>query len=156
MAELHGRVRERLRTQIIGGDGTHAFADPTLFAEVEALLHRAASTTDTATLILPELLGDPSSWRLRTSLRYQSHRSRGPAALLMFVKRRLLMPAFRWLYEYSRDNFDRQRRTNQVLFACVEELAIETASLRREIRRLSGAAPDDGSAPARSDVNVRR
>jgi hypothetical protein len=48
------------------------------------------------------------------------------------------MPVFRWLYEYSRDNFERQRRTNQVLFACVQELALETALLRREIRRLSG------------------
>jgi hypothetical protein len=47
------------------------------------------------------------------------------------------MPPLRWLFEYSRDNFERQRRTNHVLFACVQELALETARLRREVRRLS-------------------
>ena len=82
----------------------------------------------------------PTSKTLRslpTSRRYQSHRAKGPASLLIFLKRNVLMPVFRWLYEYSRDNFERQRRTNQVLFACVQELALETAILRREIRRLS-------------------
>jgi hypothetical protein len=43
------------------------------------------------------------------------------------------MPVLRWLFEYSRDNFERQRRVNQVLFACVQELALETARLRREL-----------------------
>ena len=45
------------------------------------------------------------------------------------------MPAFRWLFEYSRDNFERQRRVNRVLFACVQELALETARLRQELDR---------------------
>jgi len=43
----------------------------------------------------------------------------------------------RWLFEYSRDNFERQRRMNEVLSACVQELAIETARLRQEVHRLS-------------------
>jgi hypothetical protein len=141
MNELHGRVRERLRAQVVASGGSPAFEDPALFADVEALLHAAAGTADSAKLILPELLGDPDTWRLTTSMRYQSHRSKGPAALLISVKRYILMPIFRWLYEYSRDNFERQRRTNLVLFACVQELALETALLRREIRRLSGDRP---------------
>jgi hypothetical protein len=141
MTELHGRVRERLRAQLLASGGSPNFEDPALFADVEALLHAAASTPESAKLILPELLGEPDTWRLTTSMRYQSHRAKGPASLLIFLKRRVLMPVFRWLYEYSRDNFERQRRTNQVLFACVQELALETALLRREIRRLSG---DDG------------
>jgi hypothetical protein len=45
------------------------------------------------------------------------------------------MPALRWFFEYSRDNFERQRRVNQVLFACVQELAAETARLRRDLDR---------------------
>ena len=138
MTELHGRVRERLRAQILASGGSADFEDPALFADVEALLHAAAGTPDSAKLILPELLGEPETWRLSTSMRYQSHRAKGPASLLIFLKRNVLMPVFRWLYEYSRDNFERQRRTNQVLFACVQELALETAILRREIRRLSG------------------
>ncbi len=141
MTELHARVRERLRAQIVASGGSRAFEDPALFADVEALLHAAATTSDATKLILPELLGNPDTWRLTTSMQYQSHRSRGPASLLIFLKRYVLMPVFRWLYEYSRDNFERQRRTNQALFACVQELAIETARLRREVRRLSSSAP---------------
>ena len=33
----------------------------------------------------------------------------------------------RWLYEYSLENFRRQQRLNLILFACIEELAIENA-----------------------------
>jgi hypothetical protein len=82
-------------------------------------------------------------------MRYQSHRGKGAASAIMALKRRVLMPLFRWLFEYSRDNFERQRRTNHVLFACVQELAIESALLRRELRRLSGtrSAPPPLDAP---------
>jgi hypothetical protein len=156
MAELHGRVRERLRAQIVGGGGPPAFDDPALFAEVEALLHRAASTPDTATLVLPELLGEPETWRLTTTLRYQSHRPPGPAALLIFFKRRVMLPILRWLYEYSRDNFERQRRTNHVLFACVQELAIETARLRRELARVSAPTSPPGVGEPRSTPRSER
>lgn len=160
MAELHGRVRERLRSQLVEGTGPHAFDDAALFREVEAVLRGAASTPDTARLILPELLGEPDTWRLTTSMRYQSHRGRAAASLLMFIKRRVLMPLLRWLYEYSRDNFERQRRTNHVLFACVQELALETALLRRELLRLSPAPPQPtsgtGSPAARPDPAATR
>jgi len=145
MTALRERVRARLRERIVTGHDAHAFNDPKVFDEVEALLYAAASTSDATTLMLPELLGSPDAWRLTTSMRYQSHRARGPAALFGFVKRRILMPAFRWLFEYSRDNFERQRRTNLVLFACVQELAVETAQLRRDVRRLSSAADADRS-----------
>jgi hypothetical protein len=137
MAELQHRVRERMRAQMSEAGG-EPFDDPQVFAEVESLLRAAAATPETRPLILPELLGEPHTWRLTTTMRYQSHRAKGPASLIMGLKRHVLMPLFRWLFEYSRDNFERQRRTNHVLFACVQELAIESALLRREIRRLSG------------------
>jgi hypothetical protein len=156
MTELHARVRERLRVQIVASGGSRAFDDPALFADVEALLHAAASASDTTKLILPELLGDPDTWRLTTSMRYQSHRTKGPASLLIFLKRHVLMPVFRWLYEYSRDNFERQRRTNQVLFACVQELALEAAQLRREVRRLSPSAPGPASSEPHAEFRDRR
>ena len=44
------------------------------------------------------------------------------------------MPALRWLFEYSHDNFVRQQRVNHVLFACVQELAIQNAELRRSLQ----------------------
>lgn len=137
MTELQGRVRERLRLQLLQNGGSRAFEDPALFAEVEALLQAAANTGRTSTLLLPELLGDPDTWRLRTKPPYQSHRSAGAASLILFFKQRVLMPVLRWLFEYSRDNFERQRRVNDVMFACVQELAAETARLRQEVRRLS-------------------
>lgn len=137
MRELQGRVRERLRLQLLQNGGSRAFEDPALFAEVEALLQAAANTNQTSTLLLPELLGDPATWRLSTKPPYQSHRSAGAASAVLFLKRRVLMPVLRWLFEYSRDNFERQRRVNDVMFACVQELAAETARLRQEVRRLS-------------------
>jgi hypothetical protein len=135
MSELQGRVRERLRTELLRNGASPAFEDPRLFADVEALLHTATDVGDTDALLLPELLGDPDTWRLETAIRYQSHRAKGAASILIFLKRRVLMPVFRWLFEYSRDNFERQRRVNRVLFACVQELALETARLRQELDR---------------------
>jgi hypothetical protein len=136
MTELQGRVRERLRHQLLRHGASPAFEDPALFADVETLLRGAADAATPPALLLPELMGDPETWRVETRMRYQSHReSAGP--VLIFVKRRVLMPLLRWLFEYSRDNFERQRRMNDVLCACVQELAIETASLRQEVRRLA-------------------
>jgi hypothetical protein len=137
MAELQGRVRERLRANLLDRGASRAFEDPAVFAEVEALFQRAVNTTDTSTLILPELLGDPATWRLSIGAPYRSHRSTGAASIILLVKRRIMMPILRWLFEYSRDNFERQRRVNDVLFACVQELAAETTRLRQEVSRLS-------------------
>jgi hypothetical protein len=134
MADVEGRVRERLRLHLVR-HGAAAFEDPALFAEVERLLRASVDEGDSHALMLPELLGDPSSWRLETAMRYGSHRSQGSATVVLFLKRRLLMPLFRWLFEYSRDNFERQRRVNQVLFACVQELALENARLRHDIQQ---------------------
>ena len=66
-------------------------------------------------------------------MRLDSHRGSAAAGLIIFVKKRLVLPVVRWLFEYNRDNFERQRRVNAVLFACVQELAIETARLRRDL-----------------------
>ncbi len=137
MTELQARVRERLRQHLLDHGASTAFEDPALFAEVERLLQTATRTGDSPALILPELLGDPETWRLRTAMRLESHRAGAAGGAIVFVKRRVLMPLFRWMFEYSRDNFERQRRVNQVLFACVQELAVETARLRLELQRRS-------------------
>ena len=137
MAELHERVRARLRERLLSHGASREFEDPAFFADVERIFQSAIATGDAQTLILPELLGDRETWRLQTAMRYQSHRSRGPASVILFVKQRIMMPLLRWLFEYSRDNFERQRRMNDVLAACVQELAIETARLRQDVQRLS-------------------
>ena len=133
MDDLRARVRERLRQDLLRHGGPGEFDDPALFAEVERILHTAVDR-DSRALVLPELMGPPETWRLDTAMRWPSHRASGPASLIRFVKQRLLMPLLRWMFEYSRDNFERQRRVNLVLFACVQELATETARLRHDRR----------------------
>lgn len=151
MAELHERVRGRLRERLLSHGASREFEDPALFAEVERILQSATSTGDSQVLLLPELLGDRETWRLQTAIRFQSHRASGVGSIIIFIKRRVLMPIVRWLYEYSRDNFERQRRVNDVLFACVQELAIENARLRRDVQALidSGAEARDAKAASR-------
>ena len=136
LTELQARVRERLRAGLLRHGASAALHDPALFAEVEALLRHATERARPSAILLPELLGDPDTWRLDTAMRYRSHRG-GVGRAIVFVKRRLMMPVLRWLFEYSRDNFERQRHMNDVLAACVQELAIETARLRQEVHRLS-------------------
>ncbi|MFN7985490.1 MAG: hypothetical protein U0Q11_26925 [Vicinamibacterales bacterium] len=61
----------------------------------------------------------------------------------------MLLPLMRWLYEYSLENFRKQRRINQVLFACIEELAIENAWLRQALgSRPSSSQAADTDAPS--------
>ena len=137
MAELQGRVRERVRAELVRHGASAALEDPALFADIDAMLRAAIERSQPAALLLPELLGDPSTWRLDTAIKDQTHRGAAGAPII-FVKQRLLMPLLRWFYEFNRDNFERQRRINQVLFACVQELAIELAKQRRELQARSG------------------
>ena len=136
MAELQGRVRERVRAELVRHGASAALEDPALFADIDALLRAAIERSQPAALLLPELLGDPATWRLETAIKYQTHRGAAGAPII-FVKQRVLMPLLRWFYEFNRDNFERQRRINQVLFACIQELAIELAKQRRELQALS-------------------
>jgi hypothetical protein len=136
MAELQDRVRARLREELLQHGASRALEDPAVFAEVERVLREATSRTGIRALLLPEFLGDPSSWRLEPALSYSSHRSAATAAVIRGVKQRVLMPMLRWLFEYSHDNFVRQQRVNHALFACVQELAIQNAQLRQDLQNL--------------------
>jgi hypothetical protein len=132
MDELHAKVRERLRQDLLTHGGTRGMIDENVFADVERLLRDGVDLANRPGLILPELLGEPATWRLDTALRLQSHRGPASASVVLWAKRRILLPLARWLFEYSRDNFERQRRVNLVLFACVQELASELARLKHE------------------------
>jgi hypothetical protein len=137
MAELQERVRARLRTELLLHGASPALEDPAVFADVERVLREATGRTHPRALLLPEFLGDPSSWRIEPALAFRSHRGAVAAGLIRGVKQHVLMPIMRWLFEYSHDNFVRQRRVNHTLFACVEELAIQNAELRRELQQRS-------------------
>ena len=137
MTELHDRVHRQLRERLLLHGASSALADPAVFAEVERMLQSAVSLGDAQALLLPELLGDRDSWRLHTFMRFESHRSARSAAIVLWIKRRVIMPLVRWLFEYSRDNFERQQRVNHIVFACLQEMATENARLRRELQALS-------------------
>ncbi len=132
-AELRAAVRDHVRAELLRRGASHALDDPAIFAAVDGLLRDAVIRSQPSALLLPELLGSTDSWRLQTAVRYERHRGAATATAITFVKQRLLMPLLRWLFEYSRDNFERQQRVNEVLFACVQELAIENARLRRDL-----------------------
>lgn len=136
MAELQVRVRARLREELLQHGASKALEDPDVFAAVERVLREAVGRTSIRALLLPEFLGDPSGWRIEPALTYPSHRGAMAASLIRGIKQRVLMPALRWLFEYSHDNFVRQQRVNHVLFACIQELAIENAELRRDLQHL--------------------
>ena len=135
MRDLNARVRERLRTDLLRHGASPAFNDPALFADVERILHTGVDLGVSNALVLPELLGDTKTWRLETALHLDSHRGTAAGGVILFFKRRMILPLVRWLFEYNRDNFERQRRVNAVLFACVQELAAESARLRQELAR---------------------
>jgi hypothetical protein len=113
---------------------------PTVFARVEGLLREATRRTANRALLLHEYLGDPATWRLEPALKLGSHRGAfASSGMLIGVKRRVLLPVLRWFFEYTHDNFVRQQRVNQVLFAVVQELAIQNAELRRDLERIRKA-----------------
>jgi hypothetical protein len=139
VAEVQDAVRERLRRELLQSGASPALNDPAVFADVESLLREATRRTSSRALLLPEYLGDPANWRLEPALKLGSHRGALAARLLLGVKRKVLLPAFRWLFEYTHDNFVRQQRVNQVLFAVVQELAARNAELRRDLEQIRKA-----------------
>jgi hypothetical protein len=130
MGEIERDVRTRIRRHLIKRGGAAEYEDEATFDAVHALLARAVDERNLDATLLPELLDSDVDWRLRTHLSLSTHR---PAIgrVILAVKRRLLLPLTRWLFEYSQENFRRQDRLNRVLFACIEELAIENARLRQ-------------------------
>ena len=116
MREIEEDVRRDRRKQLLAHGGPHEYEDPEVYAIVDGILRRAVEALDRPASLFPEVLEDENQWRLDLPLRYSSHRPVvGP--VLLFIKRRMLLPMFRWLYEYSLENFRRQQYVNRLLFA---------------------------------------
>jgi hypothetical protein len=131
MDRIEGEVRDALRRRLIARGATE-YDDAELFERVRRMLDRAATERSTDVLLVPELLDGDLNWELETQLKLSSHRpALGP--IIVFIKRRLLLPISRWLFEYSRENFRRQQQVNRILLACIEQLAIENARLRQDL-----------------------
>ena len=130
MQQIEDDLRRERRARLLEKGAPDEYRDAEVYTSVEQVLRRAIETRDHNAVLLPELLGDEEDWTLETRLRFSSHRPLvGP--LIVFFKRRVLLPLTRWLYQYSLENFQRQQRINRMLFACIEELAIENATLRK-------------------------
>ena len=136
MREITDAVSDERRARIYARGGASEYRDPELFRTVEGVFRRALESRDQEVLLLPDLVEDIKDWRLQTDLRFSSHRP-VIGGLLIFLKRKMVLPVVRWLFDYSQHNFRRQQRINAAMFACVEELAIENARLRQDLRRLA-------------------
>jgi hypothetical protein len=138
MRDIERDVRTRLRRHLIKRGGAAEYEDEATFDAVHAVLARAVDGRNLDATLLPELLDSDLDWQLQTQLTLSTHR---PAIgrFILFAKRSLLLPLMRWLFEYSQENFRRQDRVNRVLFACIEELAIENARLRRALASRTNA-----------------
>jgi hypothetical protein len=132
MRAIEEDVRRERRTRLLARGGPGEYRDAEVYAAVEGVLRRAIESRDRSALLLPELMGDEPDWKLQLPLKFTTHRGAVGQAIV-FIKRRLLLPLTRWLYEYSLENFRRQQRVNGILFACIEELAIENARLREKL-----------------------
>jgi hypothetical protein len=137
MEEVRTRVRAELRKQLIAHGASSDLADERVFGEVDALLRRALASDDRQALLMPALLAD--EWRPELSLRLAGHRPGLTGAVVLFAKRRLLLPLTRWLFEYALENFRRQDRLNAALMACVQTLAAEHVRLRARVDALEAA-----------------
>ena len=84
LSDIHGRVGERVRAELVRNGASDALRDPAIFEEVDAVLRAAIDRSKPSALLLPELLGDPATWRLETALKYQSHRG-GAGGAIIFV-----------------------------------------------------------------------
>jgi len=133
MREIEDDLRRERRTRLLAKGAPAEYRDQELYATVERVLRRAVESRDHGAILLPELISDDEEWQLETHLTFSSHRPIvGP--VIVFFKRRVLLPLTRWLFEYSLENFQRQQRVNRILFACIEELAIENARLRQDLQ----------------------
>ncbi len=135
MGEIERDVRTRLRQHLLKRGGAADYQDEELFDAVRSVLTRAIDQRNLDATLLPELLDSDFEWRLQTHLSLSTHRPT-VGRFILFAKRRILFPMTRWLFEYSQENFRRQHHLNLLLFACIEELALENARLRRDVMKL--------------------
>lgn len=146
MAEVRRRVRVRLREELARVRPGAPLLEPAVFDDVETILEGALAAREH--LLIPHVLFEGDDWVLQRGLRFESHRRQLGRAVVA-VKRKILLPLVRWLFEYSSDNFARQTRVNETLLASLEALVVEVVRLRREVGELRARSPR-GDAPADS------
>jgi hypothetical protein len=133
MAELRTNMREKIRRRLRANGASEDLNDQAIFQAVDAILNQAVNDAKPGALLLPELFDNPTSSKLEIAVSYQTHRGLIGRVFVRPIKRRILVPIFRWLLDFSRNNFNRQNNINQILFSCIQVLAIENAKLRAKL-----------------------
>jgi hypothetical protein len=141
MGDIERDVRDRLRRHLLKKGGAADYEEQEIFDAVHRLFARVVDSRDLDATLMSELADGDVDWRLHTHLNLTTHRPAAAGRFILFAKKKLLLPLTRWLFEYSQENFRRQDRLNRIMFACIEELAIENARLRREIASASAGKP---------------
>jgi hypothetical protein len=141
MSDIERDVRERIRRHLLKTGGAADYQDPEIFDAVHRVIARVVDSRDLDATLLSQLVDGDVDWRLQTHLNLTTHRPASSGRFILFAKKKLLLPLTRWLFEYSQENFRRQDHLNRILFACIEELAIENARLRRDVESASSGRP---------------
>jgi len=141
MGDIERDVRDRLRRHLLKKGGAADYEEQEIFDAVHRLFARVVDSRDLDATLMSELADGDVDWRLQTHLNLTTHRHAATGRFILFAKKKLLLPLTRWLFEYSQENFRRQDRLNRIMFACIEELSIENARLRREIASASAGKP---------------
>ncbi len=133
MAELRADMRGKVRRRLLANGASEDLNDKAIFQAIDELLNQAVNDAKPGALLLPELFDSPTSSKLEIAVSYQTHRGLIGRVFVAPIKRRILVPIFRWLLDFSRNNFNRQNNINQALFSCIQALAIENAKLRTKL-----------------------
>jgi hypothetical protein len=134
MEDVRDRIRADLHARLVLQGAGDDFADRAVFDEVDRLFAQAMAVEDPRALLLPARLDGP--WKPILSLDFPGHRNKLIAAPIRFVKTRFVLPAVRWLYEFSHENFRRQHQLNLAMMAIVQTLAADHARLKARLAEL--------------------
>jgi len=154
METVRQQLRTDLRSRLVLRGAADEFAEPRIFDDVDRLFRRALAQEDRGRLLMPELFDQP--WAPELALRLSTHRPGAVGAAILSVKRRVLLPLTRWLFEYAQENFRRQDRVNVALMACLQSLAAEHAALRVRVADLEDGLRRGGSGTTGGDAPESR
>ena len=134
MREIEDDVRRARRKRLLARGGAAEYRDPAIYEAVDVVLRRALEARDHDALLLPDFLSSEPDWQLTTHLRFSSHRPViGP--MLIFVKRRIAAADHPLAVRIQPRELPAAAGLNTMLFACIEELAIENAKLQGQAGR---------------------
>jgi hypothetical protein len=148
--ELMASIRQNLRRRHLAGIEVNPLES------ARSQLEAAFESSSGYRPLISELINE-DEWKVRPAIRFRSHRP-VIGEMLVFIKRRIVLPVVYWLYEFCSENFRVQRRVNTGLMVLIETLAQENARLRLDMEKVLGlleARSDETSATQGSPPQIR-